>query len=170
MTVNTYDGTTGKSETKQYSKYYDAGGWIITNKLGMSIVVDHEKKSIPIVHGLQQSLGALGPSDLEASGKVTVYVWNFTDNKCSIVLTKITSRNNDIDFSFPAQAIEPQDRPGFEVGQIPISNYGLQIPITIYYQIDGTPGFLSLNLDRRTYDDLKKYFGDDGQPPYPWYN
>jgi|GEM_PF-7083611 hypothetical protein len=65
MTVRTYDGATGKSETTQYSKYYDAGDWIIEGKLGMSVVVDHEKKNIPVLHGLQRSIGALGPGELE---------------------------------------------------------------------------------------------------------
>jgi len=169
MTVSTYDGATGKGETKQYSKYYDAGDWIIKGKLGVSVVVDHEKKNIPVLHGLQQAFGAFGPGDLEATGKVTIYLWNVSNTKHSIVFRKITSGNYNLELSTSPLIIAPKSRSGTEVGQIPISNYGLEIPITFSFEIDGNPSSLSLKLNRRTFDELKKFFGPEGVPPYPWY-
>src|SRR5690606_21419039 len=84
MTVRSYDSTTGKSEVRNYSKYYDTGAWLVPGKIGVSVVVEHEKKNILMLYSIQQSLGALGPSDLEAAGKVTVYVWNKLDEKQGI--------------------------------------------------------------------------------------
>src|SRR3954469_17501592 len=74
-----------------YSKYYDAGDWIIPHHLGMSVVVDHEKTEVPVVHGLQQSIGALGPGDSFASGKVTVYLWNRDHEPHRVKILKVSS-------------------------------------------------------------------------------
>jgi len=170
MTVSSYDGTTGKSETRYYSKYYDAGDWISPGEVGLSVVVDHEKTVIPILHGIQTSLGALGPGDLEATGKVSVYNWNTTGAKHQLVIKKVTSGQRTIETLGKTVTLEPKSRSGGEIGSFPISNYGTKIPVTVTYELDGKPGVLNLTLLRRTYDELKQYFSPDGRPPYPWYS
>ena len=152
-----------------YSKYYDAGDWLISQHLGMSVVVDHEKTEIPIIHGVQQSIGALGPSDSYANGKVTIYIWNRDRESHQVKIVRVSSRQ---------EVLEPKEkefvglegqRTGGEVGSMQISNYGTEIPIKIEYQLDGKAGQIELTLARRTNDDLKKYFGPGGMPPYPWF-
>jgi hypothetical protein len=170
MTVRSFEGATGKSETKQYSKYYDAGDWAIRGKLGMSVVVDHEKKTIPVIHGAKQFLGALGPDDTEATGKVTIYLWNGSETEYSVGIQEVISRDNIRKMSTPPLKVEPKSRPGVEIGQIAISNYGLEIPMTVNYQIDGKSYSTSFNLKRRTVDELRIFFGPGGSPPYPWYD
>ena len=61
MVVDSHNGQTGQSGRKVYSKYYDDGAWLTPGHLGLSVVVDHEKASIPVVSGVQQSMGALTP-------------------------------------------------------------------------------------------------------------
>ncbi len=168
MTVSSYDGATGKAETRHYSKYYDAGDWVTRGQIGISVVIDHDKTVIPVVHGLQQTMGALGPGDLEANGKVTVYLWNTTDEKREISLRKFTSRSNTLELNGSVNVIPPRSRTGGPIGTIPISNYGTEIPVEVQYEVNGKVGTLSLTLARRTYTDLKKYFGPNGTPPYPW--
>jgi hypothetical protein len=170
MTSSAYDGATGKGETKFYSKYYDAGDWISIGEVGLSVVVDHEKTVVPILHGIQTSLGALGPSDLEATGKVTLYNWNASDAKRQVIIKKVTSQQHTIQMKGKPVTLEPRSRSGGEIGSFPIPNYGTEIPVTVTYELDGKPGVLSLKLTRRTHEELKRYFGPNGRPPYPWYN
>lgn len=153
-----------------YSKYYDAGDWIIPHHLGMSVVVDHEKTEIPVVHGIQQSIGALGPSDSFANGKVTVYLWNRDRESHRVKILKISSGESvlapkGIEFV----GVEGQ-RTGGAVGNFQIFNYGTKIPIKIEYEVDGKLAVVELALERRTHEELKRYFGPDGRPPYPWYH
>ncbi len=53
MNITSYDGKTGKYETTRYSKYYDAGDWLVKDQVGISIVVEHEKKVIPVLYSIQ---------------------------------------------------------------------------------------------------------------------
>jgi hypothetical protein len=41
--------------------------WIIPNHLGASVAGDHMKRRIPVVYGVLQSMGALGPGDSDAN-------------------------------------------------------------------------------------------------------
>jgi uncharacterized protein YceK len=168
MTVSSYDGATGKAETRYYSKYYDAGDWATKGEIGISVVIDHDKTTVPVLHGLQQSMGALGPGDLEANGKVTIYLWNTTAENREIALRKFTSRPDIIELKGAVNVLPPKSRTGGLIGTIPISNYGTEIPVEVEYAVNGKIETLSLTLARRTYDDLKKYFGPEGTPPYPW--
>ena len=168
MTVDSYSAQTRQSSHKVYSKYYDAGVWLVSKHLGMSVVVDHEKNYVPILHGIQQSFGALTPSDLEASGKTTVYLWNFDAQTHPVKIMRVSSRGQSL---APNKIINvsPKQRTGEVVGNIGIGNYGTEIPVMVEYELDGTRGNLHLTLPRRTYQDLKTYFGPGGKPPYPWY-
>jgi hypothetical protein len=62
------------------------------------------------------------------------------------------------------------ERSGGEVGYIDIFNYGTTIPLKVEYEIDGKPAVMELTLARRTDEEMRKYFGPDGVPPYPWYH
>ena len=152
-----------------YSKYYDKGDWIIPHHLGMSVVIDHEKTEIPVVRGIQQSMGALGPSDAIAQGKVTVYLWNRDREAHRVRILRIASSESVLTPKNVVFVGAQELRTGGEVGSIEISNYGTKIPIKIEYEIDGKAASKNLTLERRTYDELKKYFGPGGVPPYPWY-
>lgn len=170
MTSYQYDAKTGQQSRTVYTKYYDAGNWLIPNRLGMSAVVDHEKKVIPVLHRLQQSVGALGPGDSYANGKVSIYIWNRDRVAYQVKIVRVSSRNAS--FEPKGEIINGVAglRTGGEVGDIQISNYDTQIPLKIEYEIRGTPGVLELELDRRTDVELKKYFGPGGIPPYPWFH
>lgn len=170
MSVYSYDAATRQSSHKLYSKYYDAGAWLLPKHLGLSVVVDHEKTYIPIVSGVQQSLGALGPGDTVANGAVTIYLWNFDAKPRPVKIVRISA---------PLQALIPNDKiinalpkqkTGAKVGDIQISNYGTEIPVKVKYELNGQEGNIELKLLRRTDQELREYFGASGRkPPYPWY-
>lgn len=99
MVRDTYNGQTDASTHTVYSKYYDAGVWLIPQRLGMSVVVDHEKSYIPIVSGVQQSLGALGPGDNSANGKVTVYIWSVDTQRHPVKILRVVGSGQTLKFN-----------------------------------------------------------------------
>ena len=171
MSVDSYDGRTGASSHKLYSKYYDAGTWLIPKHLGISVVVDHEKTYVPIVSGVQQSLGLLGPDDLVANGKVTIYLWSFDPQPHSVKIVRLTSHAQPAAASEQTIVALPKQKTGAVVGNLQISNYGTEIPIKLEYELAGKRASIELKLKRRTYEELNKYFKSGGdKPPYPWYH
>jgi len=170
MIEDQYDPKTGKLSRTIYTGGYDAGDWIIPHHLGMSLVVDHEKTVIPVVRGIQASLGALGPSDGEANGKVTVYIWNRDRDAYHVKIVRISAPNSILEPIDKVFVGVENERTGGEVGYIQISNYGTEIPLKVEYEINGKPAVMELTVVRRTDEEMKKYFGPNGIPPYPWYH
>ena len=168
MTVDSFDGHTGQATHKVYSKYYDAGAWIVPKHLGMSIVVDHEKTRIPIVAGVQQSLGALGPNDSYANGKVTIYLWNFDSKAHQVKILRITSTGQSFTPHRQVFNALPKQKTADAVGNLRIFDSGTSIPIEVQYELDGKRATIELKVVRRTDDELFRYFGPNANPPYPW--
>jgi len=170
MTVSSFDGQTGASATTEYSKYYDKGVWLLDEKLGLEVVVDHQKATIPVVHGVVQSLGALGPSDSMASGKLTLYLWNFDSHAHEVVLRKMVVPSGSLDFKNEKVNAQPNDRTGVEAGSFPIFNCGKSISCDLEIQVDGRARRLRIDLPRFTTTQLKAYYSPGGHLPHPWGN
>ncbi|WP_395739941.1 hypothetical protein [Prosthecobacter sp.] len=168
MTVGSYDGTTGKTSTKVYSKYYDNGTWLIKDKLGVVVLVDHEKKNIPVAHGVAQSLGALGPGDSVASGKVTVDLWNFDSVSHPVKFKRLLASGGELDFQNQLVTADPHAYTETPVGVIPISNYGTSVHVVLEVEVAGKPRRIELDLPRRTQQQLDQYFSKGAARPYPW--
>jgi hypothetical protein len=170
MTVSSFDGQTGTGTTTEYSKYYDKGVWLLNEKLGLEVVVDHQKLTIPVAHGVAQSLGALGPSDSLASGKLTLYLWNFDSQAHEVVLQKVVVPSGSLDFNNQKISAQPNDRTGIEAGSFPISNYGKSISCKLEVQVDGRAQRLQIELPRFTTTQQKAYYSPGGHLPHPWGN
>lgn len=168
MTVSSYDGITGKSSTTVYSKYYDNGVWLLKDKLGIVVVVDHEKKQIPIAHGMVQSMGALGPGDSFASGKVSIALWNFDSAPHQVKFKRLLARGGELDFQNQVITAVPHEQTETEVGVIPIFNYGKSVQITLEVEVSGKPRRIELELPRRTQQQLEQFFSPGSVRPYPW--
>ncbi len=168
MVVESYDGRTGKSTTTTYSKYYDTGVWLVPDKLGLVVAVDYEKKNIPVVHGVQQSLGALGSGDSFAAGKVTLYLWNFDTKTYPVKFISLSSLGDKWDFQGQVMVAQPKDRTGTEAGHIRIFSYGKEIDATITLEVAGKQRRIELKLPRRTVPQLTEFFAPGGHRPYPW--
>jgi|SRR5208283_5665952 len=170
MTEYREDPKSGQLEAVRYSKYYDDGDWAISGKIGISVLVDHEKREIPGVYQAEQSVGALGPDDMKAVGKVTLYVWNVLMIDESIRVRSLVVNGVPIETKGNLVLLHPHSRTGSNVGSVPIFNYGKEIPASVVFEVNGQVGSLRLTLHRRTYDELQKFFGPGGRPPYPWAN
>lgn len=149
MVSITPDPVTGKMTKKTYTKYYDAGVWVVPGHLGMSAVVDQ-----------------LG----EYSGKITLYAWNRDKEMHAIKIQSISSGRRQIIIEKNELQAVGDDRSGLEVGKMEALNYGTFVELDITYEVDGVARKTSLRLERRTPEELEQYFGKNGKPPYPWFH
>jgi hypothetical protein len=149
MVAITPDPATGKMTKKTYTKYYDAGVWLVPGHLGMSVVVDQ-----------------LG----EYSAKITIYAWNRDKEKRAIKIQSISSGSRKVFIEKSDLLAIGDERSGLEVGQMEVLNYGTLIELEVAYELDGVAGKASLRLERRTPEELERYFGKNGKPPYPWFH
>lgn len=168
MTVGHYDGTTGEASKTVYSKYYDNGDWLLKDRLGLVILVDHEKKVIPVAHGTAQALGALGPRDSLASGKLSFVLWNFDSVPHQVKFKSMKVPSGMLDFQNEVFSVGPHEEMERPAGSFPIFNYGTSIHVTLEIEVAGKPRRIEFNLQRRTNAQLIQYFSVGAARPYPW--
>ena len=160
----------GVTTRTMYSKYYDDGLWLIPDKLGFALAVDHEKKNVPVLHGAAKFMGALGPSDSVAAGKVTLYLYNFDSKPHVVKFRKLTARGGYLDFEGQALEATSQKRTGVDAGYLQISNFATELDCTVELEVAGRTRTLEMKLPRRKTTELRQLFGPGGTPPYPWGN
>ncbi len=149
MVAITPDPATGKMTKKTYTKYYDAGVWLVPGHLGMSVVVDQLD---------------------EYSGKITIYAWNRDKEKRVIKIQAISSGSRKVFIEKSELLAAGDERSSLEVGKIEVLNYGTFIELDVVYELNGVAGKTSLRLERRTEEEMERYFGKNGTPPYPWFH
>ena len=168
MTVGHYDGTTGEASKTVYSKYYDNGDWLLKDRLGLVILVDHEKKVIPVAHGTAEALGALGPRDSLASGKLSFVLWNFDSVPHQVKFKRMKVPSGTLDFQNEVFSVGPHEEMERPAGSFPIFNYGTSIHVTLEVEVAGKPRRIELDLQRRTKAQQDQYFSVGAARPYPW--
>lgn len=140
-----------------YSKYYDTGFWLDEGKLGLQVVADHEMTS--------------GPNAAAATGKLTIYLINL-EQKPTEVRSLVVSGRRKLQ-SLPNEqtlTAKARSRTRAEFGQLHISNYGERLDLIVQYELaNGTKQTKEIVLNRRTEQEIEKYFGSKGRPPYPWF-
>lgn len=168
MTMGHYDGITGETSTTVYSKYYDNGDWLLKDRLGLVILVDHDKKAIPVAHSTAQALGALGPGDSLATGRLSFVLWNFDSAPHRVKFKSMTVPSGSLDFQNEVFSVSPHEELERPAGSFPISNYGTSIHVTLEVEVEGKPRRIELDLPRRTKAQLDQYFSKGAARPYPW--
>jgi len=162
MTVTTMDKS-GRTETKTYTKYYGVGDWVATGQVGIEIWIDHEKEVSPL-YSLQVATGTLGPSDLEATGLVTVYVVNLEQRQRQITdLVVSRARGKEGVLQISSSDLAPRAISKIVPGRLPISNYGTEVPLSVQFKLDGVAYSKSLTVKRRTETDEVRPAKD-----FPW--
>lgn len=160
----------GKYQQKVYTKYYDDGGYLFGEDVGMIVCVDDVKKNIPILYGIQRWIGALGPSDLDAEGLVTLYFWNLSQKDYSFEIESISNANSTLtDFNGRVQ-IPSTDKTKHSIiaGNLPISNYGKEVDLSIVVKSSAETFTKHYTAHRRTNEDFERFFGPKNESPYPW--
>lgn len=147
-----------------YSKYFDGGDWLIFEKVGVSVVIDNDT---PLS---RQMFGSLAGTDSDAVGTVTVYFWNLTDTL--IVADRIAVKLPEAELvtTKPFQiGPGPFARTRHNAGTCPFFAYATELKTKVTVEIDGETYEVPITASRRTTSEMKKYFGEGGLPPYPWF-
>lgn len=168
MTMGSYDGATGETRKIVYSKYYDNGDWLLKDRLGIVILVEHDKKVIPVARGTAQALGSLGSRDALASGKLSFALWNFDSVPHQVKFKRMTVTSGEMDFQNETITAASHTEVESTAGSFPISNYGTSIHAVLELEVEGKPRRIELDLPRRTKEQLKQYFSEGAARPYPW--
>jgi hypothetical protein len=170
MVKKHYDGKSETIETGVYTKYFDAGGWLDDGKLGLQVVVEQEKSAVPLLYSLHQMTGIFGSSDLEARGNVTLVFWNLDSEErtVKVVGVKNLRQPSAIATQQTVKAIGRKRSP-LNAGVLKILDSATEFKVEVEYEIDGAAGKKEFLVKRRTEDELAKFFGPNGRPPYPWF-
>jgi hypothetical protein len=168
MSVNSYDGRTGQSAVEVYSMYYEDYVWLVPGKIGITAIVDHNKKNIPILHECKRSLGLLAPDDLIARGLVTLYFWNCTNENHSFLLERLRYGGEELRYHKEKCDLFARHRARAVLGNFKIPNYGRKLQMNLYSQVNGKSIEIPLNLVRRTLKETWEFYGPKHQLPYPW--
>lgn len=170
MVKKHYDGKSETIETGVYTKYFDAGGWLEEGKLGLQVVVEQEKSVVPLLYSLYQMTGLFGSSDAEARGNVTLIFWNLDSEERTVKVVGV--RNLRPPNSIATQQIvkaKGRMRSPLNAGVLKMLDSATEFKVEVEYEIDGAAGKKEFLVKRRTEDELARFFGPDGRPPYPWF-
>jgi len=163
MTVTTIDKT-GRSATKQYTKNYSVGEWASPGKVGLEIWIDHEKEVSPL-YPLQQATGTLGPSDLYATGLITIYFVNLEQSPHQVTdLVVLPARGKAEPLKVQSVEISPRALTKVVLGRIPISNYGTEVDLSVQFKLDGVVHSTTPKLHRRTETEMQS-----PTKGFPWF-
>ncbi|OGQ78958.1 MAG: hypothetical protein A3F90_09000 [Deltaproteobacteria bacterium RIFCSPLOWO2_12_FULL_60_19] len=170
MVKKRYDGKSETIETRVYTKYFDAGGWLEEGKLGLQVVVEQEKSAVPLLYSLHQMTGIFGSSEAEARGNVTLVFWNLDSEERTVKVMGVKNlrQPSAITTRQTVKAIGRKRSP-LNAGVLKMLDSATEFKVEVEYELDGAAGKKEFLLKRRTEDELAKYFGPDGRPPYPWF-
>lgn len=167
MTVTTFNN--GVRETTYYTKYYSSVSWVIEGEVGVEVWLDHDKK-VSAFYSLQQSMGWLGPSDLDANALVTGYLVNLTDTPRQVTDFKVIYGRGISTLEAEESVIEliPHSVTRVLPGTFSIINYRTQIPVTAEFILDGKSYSIPLSAERIKAEEMSSLRSDFPwfQPPY----
>ncbi len=158
------DPATGRHQRTVYSKYFDGGDWLVPDTIGVSIVMDNDTPKS------RQIFGGLTGKDSDGVGTVTVYFWNLGTAIHHTSRIRIAVGDGVLESTKPFEiGPGPNMRSEHKAGQVPFFTYARKLEAKITVECDGQTLNAEIPLLRRTHEELKKYFGKNGMPPYPWY-
>lgn len=167
MTVSTMSKD-GRVETKNYTKYYSVAEWAAVGEVGMEIWIDHEKEVSPL-YPLQQATGTLGPSDLHATGLITVYFVNLEKKPMQVTDLNVSlAQAKETPLVVKSLELGPRSVTRVVPGRIPISNYGTEVALSVQFKLNGVQHSTSPTVHRRTDSEMQNPAKDFPwfQPPY----
>jgi hypothetical protein len=181
MVASQSNGATGQSSQTVYSGSYMAGKWIVPKRLGLAVLADNRKTTIPVLYGLQRSIGALGPGDMEAPCELGVGLWNFGDKPVDVKILSVsydkTSHPSGETITahthqeVASQVAKKGGRPpvsGKPICRFTIPSFETELPIKVVYEIEGRKRTMALTLKRQTTDEVSSTNRLGGLSPYTW--
>jgi hypothetical protein len=171
MVATEYDGSTGRTVTTQYTKFYAVGEWLKEGELGLDAWIDHEKDAVPFFDSLRRATGTLGSDDLKATGLVTLYFVNLSNVAVPIRVLKVANKLGEPALSQPnAIDLAPRSVTRMVVGRFPILNYATEVKVSVDYETSGQTQAKEITIKRLSDIEYGRYSGRSGRPPYPWFS
>ena len=171
-----YDPQSGRKELREYSKFYDAGDWLLEGRLGLQIAIAQEKKFIPLLYDLQKGLdaagvpGVLGQDDQSATGLITFYLVNLELQNRPLKLLRVSSGTQERTPAGGKDVIAgARTQTRVDMGSVPILAYGKEVTLSVEYELEGITDVKTFWLKRRTDREIEVYFSRNARPPYPWF-
>ncbi|MBI2527398.1 MAG: hypothetical protein HYV93_15600 [Candidatus Rokubacteria bacterium] len=170
MVETRWDGRTGQTTTRRFSMYFEAAAEIVPGTVGAHLIVDLEKREVPILYDLQQALGLLGPGDLEAGGLFTMYLFNLTDRPQEVEITSATRWGRPVLAAPVTVALVPRDwKRRVVLGRTVIGSYDTREELDLTVTVAGRRYTTRLVAERQTFDALERKYGRGGTgPDLPW--
>lgn len=155
MQETTYDPATGRANVKKYAPYFGTRTLLASGKVGLNLVVDLDKKVVPGLSQLQQSLGALGPGDLDATGLFTAYVHNLTTEPVSLKIDAMSHQHQPIPNVPVIINLGPSSYEKVIFGQVGIFGYATELNVEITYSIGDESQSRTLIARRQTEAEIR---------------
>jgi len=150
MQVTQVDLKSHTTTVKIYAPYFGTRTILSPDRVGLDLVVDLEKKIIPGLYQLQQSLGALGPGDVDATGLFTAYVWNMSSEPQILDLSSMATAGQMLPGTPVEVRLKPNSYEKVVLGRVGIFNYATELQIQISYSLDGATIERTLHARRLT--------------------
>jgi hypothetical protein len=156
MQETRYDSKTGVTSTTKYAPYFQTRTLLVSDKIGLDLIVDVEKKVMPGLYQLQQSLGALGPGDLNATGLFTAYVTNLTNEPLSLNVSAMTHQRQSVPGLPVVVNLMPNAYKKIVLGRIGVFSYATKLEVEIVYCAGSETVTRTLKLRRLTPEDIER--------------
>lgn len=150
MRVTRYDQKTGSASTITYAPYFQTRTILVPEKIGIDLIVDLEKKVIPGLYQLQQSLGALGPGDMNATGLFTAYIHNLTNEPLQLSITAMTHKRQPVPGTPAVITLRPDTYEKVVLGRVGIFSYATDLAVEFAYSAGTVTAARSLTARRLT--------------------
>jgi hypothetical protein len=158
MQVTQVDPKSHTTTVKAYAPYFGTRTILLPDRVGLDLVVDLEKKMIPGLYQLQQSLGALGPGDVDATGLFTAYVWNMSSEPQVLNLSTIATGGQMLPGVPIVVRLKPDSYEKIVLGRVGIFNYATELKVQISYSSDGAPIERTLHARRLTQAEIEQSY------------
>jgi hypothetical protein len=139
----------------KYAPYFQTRTLLVPDKIGLDLIVDLEKKVIPDLYQLQQSLGALGPGDLNATGLFTAYVSNLTDEPLSLNISAMTHQHQSVPGLPTVVNLKENAYEKIVLGRVGIFSYATNLEVEVAYSVGSDSVRRTLKLRRLTTEDIE---------------
>lgn len=158
MQVTQFDPKTKTTTMTKYAPYFGTRTILVPDRVGLDLVVDLEKKVIPGLYQLQQSVGALGPSDLDATGLFTAYIWNLSSEPQTLNIVSLTSQRQIVPGVPTLVQLKPDSYEKVVLGRIGIFNYATALKLEISYSAGAEQINRTLNARRLTQPEIDQSY------------
>jgi hypothetical protein len=154
MVVTTVDEQTGETIVLTYPPSFDTRTILVKDRIGIDLMVDLEKRQIPGLHQLLQSIGGLGPDDLKATGIFTAYIHNLTLEPQRLAISSMTHQGKKLPAVPLTVTLDPDEIERVDLGRVDISNYAMELKVELAYSSGVETGSRLLTARRYTQEEI----------------